>query len=297
MSFKADYQRKKEIIDSKLQALTSNCNDCPKDLLESIRYSLLAGGKRLRPILLLAANDLFGPVNEHTMAMACAVEMIHTYSLIHDDLPAMDNDNYRRGKLTSHKKFGEAMAILTGDALLNLAYETMLENLPVEAEQGYRYLKAMTVIAKAAGMSGMVGGQVVDVNNESNKDISFDSLEYIHRHKTGALIKASLHAGVLLNTDDKSQIQAILSYGESIGLAFQITDDILDVTGSRSNIGKEPGSDALMGKKTYPDRFGLEASKKMARDLIDEAVSSIDCFGNKSSFLMQLAHMIVDRTS
>ena len=220
--------------------------------------------------------------------------MIHTYSLIHDDLPAMDNDDYRRGKPTNHKVFGEAMAILAGDGLLNLAYEIMLEHLPSDQKKLTGYLKAMSVIAKSAGISGMIGGQSADIQSQNNNHDK-SVLEYIHSNKTEALITASLKAGVLVSNEDKRILEAVSSFGRALGLAFQITDDILDLMGDMAQLGKSPGSDVKQGKLTYPAIYGLEKSRKMASMYIKEAVSILQPFGKKAEFLISLAESILDR--
>ncbi len=295
MDFLYQYNHKKELVNKALEEELGKVTGSHGKLIDSVKYSLFAGGKRLRPILLLSANELVEDDNEDKMHLACAVEMIHTYSLIHDDLPAMDNDDYRRGVLTNHMVFGEAMAILAGDALLNLAYETMINNIPVEQDRMRGYLKAVSVIARASGMSGMIGGQAADIDNEGT-DRTEDMLTYIHQHKTEALITASLNAGFLLSSQNSELLEPVIAYGKAIGLAFQITDDILDVTGDFPALGKKPGSDTKNSKLTYPGRFGLEASRKMAKNLIDEAVMHISVFGDRSEFLKCLAYSILERT-
>ncbi|HOB20438.1 MAG TPA: polyprenyl synthetase family protein [Candidatus Atribacteria bacterium] len=295
MDFQSLYDYKKGLVNTALKELIDKVAGCHGKLLDSVKYSLFAGGKRLRPILLLSANELVEDDNEDKMHLACAVEMIHTYSLIHDDLPAMDNDEYRRGMLTNHMVYGEAMAILAGDALLNLAYETMIRNIPAELDRMQRYLKAVSVIASASGMSGMIGGQAADIDNGS-VDKTEDVLNYIHQHKTEALITASLYAGMLLSDHRKELLEPVIAYGKAIGLAFQITDDILDVTGDITTLGKKPGSDEKNRKLTYPGRFGLEGSRRMAERLIDEAVTHISVFGKRSEFLKCLAYSILERT-
>jgi geranylgeranyl diphosphate synthase type II len=272
-------------------------------LLKAIEYSLHSGGKRLRPVLFLSAYELACQNNTNNnirirdnavLAMACALEMIHTYSLIHDDLPAMDNDDYRRGIPTNHKVFGEAMAILAGDGLLNLAYEVMLEHIPKESELLFRYVKALLIIARSAGISGMISGQSADIENQG-KPLCEDTLHYIHTHKTEALITASLQAGALLGHDSPELFNAVTGYGKALGLAFQITDDILDITGDIAQLGKNTGKDEKLGKQTYPARYGLERSKNLARKYIYQAVSYIDVFGVKAEFLKVLALNILNR--
>ena len=247
-----------------------------------MKYSLHAGGKRLRPILFISAYELASNDNSREgctqseldaiIPMACALEMIHTYSLIHDDLPAMDNDDYRRGKLTNHRVYGEAIAILAGDGLLNLAYEVMLEHLPSSQERLSGYLKAMAVIASSAGISGMISGQSADIQSQEGENDE-SVLNYIHSHKTEALITGALKAGALVNGGDTRVLDALSGYGKAFGLAFQITDDILDLKGDLVQLGKAPGSDVKKGKLTYPAKYGLEKSRKMASQYIEEAVS------------------------
>lgn len=294
MEFQNACKEKQLLINETLTHLMAKRSDCPSSIVKAMEYSLLAVGKRLRPILLLSANELVAENSDACLNMACAIEMIHAYSLIHDDLPAMDDDDYRRGIPSNHKVFGEALAILAGDGLLNLAYEVMLEKCPNDPKRQFGYIKAMSVIASAAGISGMVGGQVVDMESE-NSDVQDDTLSYIHKHKTEALITAALHAGVLVHTTDIKVIEPVISYGKAIGMAFQITDDILDVTGDMSHLGKSTGSDAKKGKLTFPSRFGLDASRKMAEQYIDQAIASIDSFHNKGKFLKQLAISILVR--
>lgn len=303
MDFQTVYRKKVEYINQGLIVLLNERNTHPT-VLDAMKYSLQAGGKRLRPILFLSAYELTSddcnPVGipqkdlDPILPMACALEMIHTYSLIHDDLPVMDNDDYRRGKLTNHKVFGEATAILAGDGLLNLAYEVMLEHLPSNPDGLSGYLKAMTIIAHSAGISGMIGGQSADIQNQGgNNDES--TLSFIHTHKTEALITGALKAGVLANREDKEVLKAISGYGKAFGLAFQITDDILDLMGDLTQLGKSPGSDEKKGKLTYPAKFGLKKSKIMANQYIEEAVSLLQPFGQKSEFLISLAVSILDR--
>jgi geranylgeranyl diphosphate synthase type II len=304
MDFKKAYQDKVHFINLGLESLLKQHRECPPSIIQAMEYSLMAGGKRLRPILFLSAYELACSDSstkaylDTVLPMACALEMIHTYSLIHDDLPAMDNDDYRRGRLTNHKVFGEAAAILAGDGLLNLAYETMLENTPGDAAKLQGYLKAMSVIACSAGVSGMIGGQVADMESE-NKDSSLiddNMLSYIHTHKTEALITGSLKAGVLVQTEDARAIHAVVSYGKAFGLAFQITDDILDLTGDLNVLGKLPGSDEKKGKLTYPARFGLEVSRQISHQYIDQAISFMDIFGEEGEFLRRLAVSMRDRS-
>ncbi|WP_068775299.1 polyprenyl synthetase family protein [Paenibacillus sp. FJAT-26967] len=260
-------------VENELKRLFPTEWDIPGILKESAQYSLDAGGKRLRPILVLAAAEAFGGRVEAAMPVACAIEMIHTYSLIHDDLPAMDNDDYRRGKLTNHKVFGEAMAILAGDALLTQAFYTASQarSLGVPAEQ---VLSIISEMAEYSGARGMVGGQVADMQAEQGAT-DLNGLEYIHLHKTSDLIIFSLRAGGRVAGADEKQLEALTRYGRSIGLAFQIQDDILDVTGTLEKLGKPAGSDEKQQKVTYPFFIGLDESAHRVRELTDEAVSAV----------------------
>ena len=266
----------------------------PATLSEAMRYSVFAGGKRVRPILLLAATEAVGGDGEAVLPAACAMEFVHTYSLIHDDLPAMDDDDYRRGQLTSHKVFGEAVAILAGDALLTYAFEVMTcPALTARFAPGV-LLEATHHLARAAGSSGMVGGQVVDMGSEG-REVSLDVLEYIHRHKTAALIGAAVSIGGLLGGGSVAQLEALGRYGQAIGLAFQIADDVLDVEGDSAALGKQVGQDAQHGKATYPALLGLQASRQQAASLLDVALAAISDFDGAADRLRQLARFIVNR--
>jgi geranylgeranyl diphosphate synthase type II len=267
----------------------------PPSLHRAMRYSVQAGGKRLRPILVIAGAEAVGGTADQVMETACAMELIHTYSLIHDDLPAMDNDDYRRGMLTNHKVFGEAIAILAGDALLTLAFKLIALN---GARTGDARIIAtlVTDIADAAGTDGMVGGQVVDIESEG-KTVSAETLDYIHTHKTAALIRASLCAGALLARGTPAARAAIAACGEALGLAFQIVDDILDVEGSTEELGKTAGKDAQQQKATYPAFHGLEASRAKARVLIDQAKLALAPLDNRAAPIRALADFIFERRS
>jgi geranylgeranyl diphosphate synthase type II len=288
-------EARRALVDEALDRLLPPDTASPPSLHRAMRYSVQAGGKRLRPILVIAGAEVVGGTAERVMETACAMEMIHTYSLIHDDLPAMDNDDYRRGMLTNHKVFGEAIAILAGDALLTLAFKLIALN---GARTGdARVIAALvTDIADAAGTDGMVGGQVVDIESEG-KAVSAETLDYIHTHKTAALIRASLCAGALIAGGSPAQLAAIAKCGEALGLAFQIVDDILDVEGSTEELGKTAGKDAQQQKATYPAYHGLEASRAKARALIDQAKLALAPLGERAAPVRALADFIFERRS
>ena len=260
-------------------------------LARAMEYSLFSGGKRLRPVLLMAAADAVNGTGENFLTTASAVEMIHTYSLIHDDLPAMDDDDYRRGKLTNHKVFGEATAILAGDALLTLAFEVLTR------QKNTTYTAILSVIREistAAGAGGMVGGQVIDLESEG-KIIDMATLKKMHLGKTGALFKAAIRSGAILANANRIQLAALSSYAENFGLAFQITDDILDVTGDEKNLGKPVGSDAKNHKSTYVTLTSLETAKKIACDAVEAAVDALKVFGDEADFLREMVRYLVER--
>ena len=261
------------------------------ELAASMEYSLTAGGKRLRPILLMAAADAVGAKGTDFIQAACGIEMIHTYSLIHDDLPAMDNDDYRRGKLTNHKVYGEAMAILAGDALLTQAFEVILRQPNVPAELLLQVVKEMSV---AAGPNGMVGGQVIDMLSEG-KRISMEELRKMHMGKTGALFRAAIRSGAIMAQADEKQLEALTTYADCFGLAFQITDDILDVVGDEAVIGKPVGSDEKNHKSTYVSLYGLEAAHELAEKTVNEALECLTMFGENAEPLREITRMMTNR--
>jgi len=265
-------------------------------IVEAMRYSLLAGGKRLRPILCLAATEVVGGKKETALPVACALEMIHTYSLIHDDLPAMDNDDFRRGKPTNHKVFGEAMAILAGDALLTeafylLSYPDLLEKIPPA-----QLVRISHLVAQAAGFRGMVSGQVMDLE-VTGKEIDLKELKVIHDHKTAALIRAAIECGAVVGGGNKTELEALKEYGTQIGLAFQIVDDILDIEGSPQEMGKNTGSDEFQQKATYPKLLGLSKAKEMAKTCIKRAIYALKLFGERAIPLRAIAQYIIERRS
>jgi geranylgeranyl diphosphate synthase type II len=265
----------------------------PETLHRAMRYSVFAGGKRLRPVLVIAGAEAVGGNMAAVMPTACAVEMIHTYSLIHDDLPAMDNDDFRRGAPTNHKVFGEALAILAGDALLTLAFRLLADNVP-SASNGPRLRDVLVEIADAAGSPGMVGGQVADIECEG-KPADAEIVDYIHTHKTAALIRASIRAGAILSGATPAQLAALGVVGGALGLAFQITDDILDVTATTEELGKTAGKDRAQQKATYPAVHGIDASRRRAQALVAEAHAVLAPFGPRSQPLRELGTFMIER--
>jgi geranylgeranyl diphosphate synthase, type II len=265
----------------------------PDTIYAAMRYSLLAGGKRLRPILCLASCEAVGGNPDIAIPMACALEMIHTMSLIHDDLPAMDNDDYRRGKLTNHKVYGEDIAILAGDGLLAYAFEYIATH--TQGVSADRVLKAIANLARAVGADGLVGGQVVDLESEGKPDISIETLIYIHNHKTGALFQSSVVCGALLAGATEAEIEKLSKFAQNIGLAFQIIDDILDITATGAELGKTAGKDLEAQKATYPKLWGLDESRRQADKLVAEAKTILAEFGDRARPLQALADYITDR--
>jgi geranylgeranyl diphosphate synthase type II len=283
-------QRRALVEKSLVQELKSE-PPIDKTLSDAMEYSLMAGGKRLRPILLMAAADAVGADGAQFVTTGCAIEMIHTYSLIHDDLPAMDNDDYRRGKLTNHKVYGAGMATLAGDALLTLAFEVVLR------QQGVTEATRLAVVremSRAAGMNGMVGGQAIDLESEG-KHIPMELLKKMHMGKTGALFRAALRSGAILAGADEKQLQALTEYAEAFGLAFQITDDILDVVGDEKVIGKPVGSDIRNEKSTYVTLTSLDEAKKLADDAVRKGEEALRAFGAEADFLRDLLAYLVKR--
>jgi geranylgeranyl diphosphate synthase type II len=265
----------------------------PETLHKAMRYSVFAGGKRLRPVLVIAGAEAVGGRMDDVMPTACAVEMIHTYSLIHDDLPAMDNDDFRRGSPTNHKVFGEALAILAGDALLTLAFRLLADNVPA-ASGGERLHGILVEIADAAGSSGMVGGQVADIESEG-KPADGRIVDYIHTHKTAALIRASIRSGAILAGATPQQLDALGVAGDALGLAFQIMDDILDVTATSEELGKTAGKDQAQQKATYPAVHGIEASRACAAALVTKAQWELDRFVAQAERLCALGTFFIER--
>lgn len=295
MDIKAYLKEKKELVDSFLKEYFSP-DSPPKPLKDSMTYSLYAGGKRIRPILCLAAHEACGGDPEDIVRFASSIELIHTYSLIHDDLPAMDNDDLRRGKPTNHKVFGEGMAILAGDGLLTEAFYIMADSLSNRNIKNTALIRAIKELAFTAGVHGMVGGQAQDLLSE-NAEPDRDTLSFIHKHKTGALISGSLRAGAMLANCTKPSLNAITRYGENIGLAFQVVDDILDIEGDTKELGKTTGSDERKKKMTYPAIYGLEYSKKKAEELVSEAIFAVRDFPGEADPLREIARYLLERRS
>ncbi|WP_448267242.1 geranylgeranyl diphosphate synthase CrtE [Nostoc sp. DSM 114159] len=268
----------------------------PEKIYEAMRYSLLAGGKRVRPILCLATCEMMGGTIDMAMPTACAVEMIHTMSLIHDDLPAMDNDDYRRGKLTNHKVYGEDVAILAGDGLLALAFESVAIETPQSVKREV-VLQVIARLGRALGAGGLVGGQVVDLESEGKSDISLETLNFIHKHKTAALLEACVVCGGLIANASPEDVQRLTRYAQNIGLAFQIIDDILDITSTQEQLGKTAGKDQKAQKVTYPSLWGLEESRSIAQELVKEACVELEPFGDRAKPLQAIAHFITSRNN
>ncbi len=293
MDIKSYLKEKRELIDSYLESYFSIPSE-PFVLHEAMRYSLFAGGKRIRPILALASYEACGGNPKDIVPYATALELIHTYSLIHDDLPSMDNDDLRRGKPTNHKVFGEAMAILAGDALLTEAF-LMLSNNPHSSSLKLSDLiKIIREVSLASGVHGMVGGQALDIFSE-NIEPDKDTLNFIHLHKTAALITASVRMGAILANIKEKKLKALTEYGTGIGLAFQIIDDILDIEGNAEELGKTAGSDIKMKKMTYPALCGTEKSRQKAKDLISDAIDSLKIFSSEADQLRKIARYLLKR--
>nr|WP_232363724.1 farnesyl diphosphate synthase [Desulfogranum japonicum] len=289
-------KEKKSVVEKALGTLMLQAEGPFAEHIEAMRYSLFVGGKRIRPILCLAAAESVAQnekVDQTALPIACALECIHTYSLIHDDLPAMDNDDLRRGKPTNHVVYGEAQAILAGDGLLTFAFDLLSRNDTV-AIPPVAQMQIIQVIAKAAGSMGMVGGQALDISNEG-KNIPYEALQTMHKSKTGALITASVRSGALVAGATPAQIEALATYGDNIGLAFQIADDLLDIESTTEELGKPVGSDLSAHKVTYPSLFGLERSRAMAQEAVEAALAALAPFNHFAEPLRALAVYIIER--
>jgi geranylgeranyl diphosphate synthase type II len=286
-------EHRRQVVESALNASITVVY--PEKIYEAMRYSLMAGGKRLRPILCLATCELAGGTVEMAIPTACALEMIHTMSLIHDDLPAMDNDDYRRGKLTNHKVFGEDIAILAGDGLLAYAFEYLAVHTKGVAAD--RLLKVVARLGHAVAATGLVGGQVVDLDSEGETDITLATLNFIHTHKTGALLEAAVVSGAELASADSAILEKLTQYARNIGLAFQIIDDVLDITATCEELGKTAGKDLQAQKATYPSLWGIDESRRQAQQLIQEAKAALADFGERAKPLVAIADYITARKS
>ncbi|WP_341479078.1 polyprenyl synthetase family protein [Heliobacterium chlorum] len=294
MNLKAEMKLMIQQVDEALGRYLPSEETYPAVIHKAMRYSIFAGGKRLRPILVLAGCRAVGGDEEKVLSAACALEMIHTYSLIHDDLPAMDDDDLRRGMPTNHKVFGEATAVLAGDALLTRAFGLVAEEALREGHEPARVLQVIAELAEASGTMGMIGGQVVDMESE-NRQIDLSTMEYIHRHKTGALIRSSLRIGAILGGGTDEEIRALSEYGDYLGLAFQITDDLLDIQGDQEKIGKPVGSDEKNNKATYPSLLGIEKAQEEACRVVQAAQESLQMFEEKADILRELAKFLLVR--
>lgn len=285
-------QQHHEHLNHYFDQLFSEIQEAPPRLIEAIRYSLDAGGKRLRPVLILETFQLINNPDTNpkdALTSAASIELIHTFSLVHDDLPAMDNDDFRRGKPTNHKVFGEALAILAGDAMMSLAFEWIARYVQPDLVPGLIH-----ELARASGPSGMIGGQVLDIENE-HRPLTFEQLKQVHRLKTGALLTASCRMGALCARATDAQLQAVTSFGQHLGLAFQIMDDILDQTSTLQQLGKTTQKDAFRGKNTYPALLGLDAAQQEAEQQIELAIRSLSPFGTQAQRLQTLARFVTDR--
>jgi len=294
MDIKAYLEESKKLVDSFLERLLPSEDEAPSTIHKAMRHSVFAGGKRVRPILVLASGQSLNGDREALLHLGAAIEMMHTYSLIHDDLPALDNDDLRRGRPTCHKVFGEAIAILAGDALMTRCYQVLAE---LPKIQDSAKIQIISELAYATGtVNGMIGGQVVDLESEG-KPIDAKILEYIHHSKTGALLTASVRCGALAAGANPAELKMLSEFGSKIGLVFQIVDDILDVTSSSETLGKTAGKDEKVKKATYPALYGIEASKIKAKELADDAIKCIEDFGAQANTLRSLAPFIVSRTA
>ena len=294
MDVLAYLERCREAVDAYLDRVLPPADRFPQPLFEAMRYSVFAGGKRIRPAFVFAAAEAAGGEAEAAVPFAAALEMVHTYSLIHDDLPAMDDDDLRRGKPTNHKVFGEGMAILAGDALLTDAFGVLVRPEVLERHPAERVVRAVGELARAAGSPGMVAGQALDLVCEG-RSVDLPTVEFLHTHKTGALIRAAVVLGGLAAGADAAALERLERYAGRVGLAFQIADDILDVEGSTEEMGKPAGSDENRGKATFPAVVGLSESRRRARDLMEEALAPLAPFGPAADPLRALARFVVER--
>ena len=291
MDFYKEFEEKIIEVNKSLEKYIEEKEAPQSTIYKAMNYSLHAGGKRIRPVMLMAAAETVGGTCENVMPFACAIEMIHTYSLIHDDLPCMDDDDLRRGKPTNHKVFGEAMAVLAGDALLNKAFEIMLKNSQLSPNMT---IAAMSEIATASGTEGMIGGQVIDIESEG-KQIDAVTLMTLHLHKTAALIMTSAKVGALLGGGSRDDLLAMEEFSRYLGIAFQIKDDILDVIGNEEKLGKKTGTDEVNNKSTFVSIYGIEQSEKMLNDYTQKAIEVLSTYGEKAEFLIELSKFLLAR--
>lgn len=290
------FEEMRRDVERELNRIFDRRPGVPRTLLESMKYSVMAGGKRLRPLLVMASAEAVGGARNAVLPTAAAIEMIHTYTLIHDDLPAMDDDDLRRGLPTNHKKFGEATAILAGDGLLTLAFEVMAETPPESAAGGDTRARVVQIVARAVGAVGTVGGQQLDVEHEG-REVDLETLEKIHRLKTGTMISAAVQSGALLGGAGEGELIALTAYGDKLGLAFQVFDDVLDVEGDAKTMGKNVGGDARKKKATYPALMGLEGSKKFGNGLVDGALEALSTLKGDAQHLKELALYVARRNN
>ena len=287
-------EQQRERVDRFLeQSLPETLCD-PQQLYESMRYSLLAGGKRVRPILTIAAAQALGYHHDAVLPFAASLEFVHTYSLIHDDLPAMDNDDYRRGRLTNHKVYGDGMAILAGDGLLTMAFELCSQNKDTNNFTPSQQLEIVRELAYGSGHQGMVGGQVMDIQAE-NQEVDLKHLQKIHSHKTGQLIRAAVRIGGIVGGASSTQLASLTGYAENIGLAFQIADDVLNMVGTREELGKDAGTDEKRGKQTYPSFFGIDGARKLGEECVERAINRLQIFDHQADPLRHIASYIMSR--
>lgn len=284
-----------QLVNCEINRLFKEENSLQKSVYDAMSYSIKAGGKRIRPILALATADMLGGSIDDALRFGIAVECIHTYSLIHDDLPCMDNDDLRRGILTCHKKFGEATALLAGDGLLTRAFELLSDFSAYKRASTDTVLKVVRLISEAAGCAGMIGGQIVDLENENKSKVSEETLTYMHNRKTGALIRASVLVGAMASGASAEETELLKCYADGIGLAFQVEDDILDCTGNEAVLGKPIGSDGENKKTTYVTLMGLDKAREKADELTDNAILSLKAFGERAEFLRCLADYLRSR--
>lgn len=298
MNFTETYNDKKKMVEEQIYKFLPELDKKANTVLEAMQYSLKAGGKRLRPVLLLSSCEFCGGKTADALTYACAIEMIHTYSLIHDDLPAMDDDDYRRGKLCNHKVYGDAAAILAGDGLLNTAIEIICSDI-IKTMDDTHMTRQKTLAAKeiftASGCQGMIGGQIADIESEGRAP-SGEILEFIHLKKTTALLMASVRGGALLGSADKEMLEDLTEFAKNMGFAFQITDDILDVCGDQHILGKSVGSDEKLKKMTYPSLYGLAEAKKKVKELNEKSLNILDKYNDKKHFFKYLINELEDRS-